>query len=390
MGFHTRALHYLDAEGQSAGAFALRAAFIVCVLIAVFSAALTTLPDAPPGLASAALRIHIGAAILFTLEYIARVIAAPERQGAAAGAGRARLDYVTSAIGLVDLFSAASYWLALGDLIPPRIEAVMALIAVCKLVRYAPGLDIIITVFRQEARPLASAVLALFVVLTIASGIMFLIEHDAQPTVFASIPHTMWWGMVTVASVGYGDMAPMTPLGKVFAAFVMLFGLAMFAVPAGILASGFAGELRRRDFIVTWETVAQVPLFGRLDASRIAAIARLLRPQIIPAHHVVVRRGEPADAMYFIMDGEVEIDLRPTPVRLQKGQHFGEIALLKKTNRTATVTTMTECRLLALDAHEFHRMMAQHPDLAAAIAQITEERLRAVSNAPGVSADPRV
>jgi voltage-gated potassium channel len=173
-------------------------------------------------------------------------------------------------------------------------------------------------------------------------------------------------------------MAPITPVGKMFASFVMLFGLAMFAVPAGILASGFAGELRRRDFIVTWETVAQVPLFDQLDASRIAAIARLLRPQIIPPHHVVVRRGEPADAMYFIMDGEVEIDLRPEPVRLRKGQYFGEIALLKKTNRTATVTTITECRLLALDAHEFHRLMAQHPDLASAIARVSEERLQAV------------
>jgi voltage-gated potassium channel len=389
MGFHTRALHYLDAEGRGAGPLVLRGAFIGCVLVAVFSAALTTLPDSPPRLAHAALLVHFGAACLFTLEYIARLVAAPERQGAAAGALKARVEYALSAIGLVDLFAAASYWLALGDLIPPRIEAVLALIAVCKLVRYAPGLDIIITVFRQEARPLASAVLALFVVLTLASGIMFLIEHDAQPTVFASIPHTMWWGMVTVASVGYGDMAPMTPLGKVFASFVMLFGLAMFAVPAGILASGFAGELRRRDFIVTWETVAQVPLFGQLDASRIAAIARLLRPQIIPAEHVVVRRGEAADAMYFIMEGEVEIDLRPTPVRLKKGQHFGEIALLKKTSRTATVTTVTECRLLALEAHDFHRLMTQHPDLASAIARITEERLHALSNAPSAPADPQ-
>jgi voltage-gated potassium channel len=296
---------------------------------------------------------------------------------------------MTSAIGLIDLFAAASYWLMLADLVAPRIEAVLALIAVCKLVRYAPGLDIIVTVFRQEARPLASAVLALFVVLTLASGIMFLIEHDAQPNVFASIPHTLWWGMVTVASVGYGDMAPITPLGKAFASIVMLFGLAMFAVPAGILASGFASELRRRDFIVTWETVAQVPLFGQLDASRIAAIARLLRPQIIPALHVIVRRGEPADAMYFIMKGEVEIDLYPTPVHLKQGQHFGEIALLKKTNRTATVTTVTECRLLALDAHDFHRLMAQHPDLASAIARITEERLGALSAAAGGPAAPR-
>lgn len=390
MSARARILHYLDAEGHGAAAIALRAALIVCVLVAVAAAAMTTLPSANPALARAVLLMHVAAAVAFTAEYVLRIAVAPERRGAAAGVLAARREYLSSPIGLVDLLAAASYWLALADIIPARIEAVLALVAVCKLVRYATGLDIIVTVFRQEARPLASAVLALFVVLTVASGIMFLIEHDAQPKVFASIPHTMWWGMVTVASVGYGDMAPITPLGKVFASFVMLFGLAMFAVPAGILASGFAGELRRRDFIVTWETVAQVPLFGQLDASRIAAIARLLRPQIIPAHHVVVRRGEPADAMYFIMEGEVEIDLRPIPVRLKKGQHFGEIALLKKTSRSATVTTMAECRLLALDSHEFHRLMAQHPDLASAIARITEERLRAAASGPGAPADPRV
>jgi voltage-gated potassium channel len=378
MGSRARLFHYLDAEGVGIAPNVLRIVFIACVLAAVAAAAITTLPGASPTVAQTALAIHVAATAVFTIEYLLRLAAAPDRRGAATSRRAARLAYATSAIGLIDLFAAASYWLALADLVPPRIEAVLSLIAVCKLVRYAPGLDIIVTVFRQEARPLASAVLALFVVLTIASGIMFLIEHDAQPTVFASIPHTLWWGMVTVASVGYGDMAPITPVGKMFASFVMLFGLAMFAVPAGILASGFAGELRRRDFIVTWETVAQVPLFDQLDASRIASIARLLRPQIIPPHHVVVRRGEPADAMYFIMDGEVEIDLRPEPVRLRKGQYFGEIALLKKTNRTATVTTITECRLLALDAHEFHRLMAQHPDLASAIARVSEERLQAV------------
>jgi voltage-gated potassium channel len=389
---HTRLLHYLDAEGVGPWPLFLRAAFIACVVIAVAAAALTTLPEASPALARTAHVVHVAVAILFTVEYLLRLAVAHERRGAAPRVRVARLEYALSPIGLIDLFAAASFWLALVNLIPLRIEAVLTLVAVCKLVRYAPGLDIIATVFRQEARPLASAVLALFVILTIASGIMFLIEHDAQPTVFASIPDTMWWGMVTVASVGYGDMAPMTPLGKAFASVVMLFGLAMFAVPAGILASGFASELRRRDFIVTWESVAQVPLFNQLDASRIAAIARLLRPQIIPTHHVVVRRGEPADAMYFIMDGEVEIDLHPTPVRLKKGQHFGEIALLKKTSRTATVTTIMECRLLALDAHDFHRLMAQHPELASKIARITEERLRAVMASAniGAAAEPPV
>jgi len=143
----------------------------------------------------------------------------------------------------------------------------------------------------------------------------------------------------------------------------------------GILATGFATEIRRRDFVVTWNTVARVPLFAGLDATGIAAIARLLRPQIAPAHYAIVRRGEPATAMFFIMSGEVEVDVRPHAVRLRGGQFFGEIALLKDTQRTATVTSTTETQLLALDASDFRKLIDQYPDLRERIHRIAESRL---------------
>src|SRR6185295_902088 len=130
------------------------------------------------------------------------------------------------------------------------------------------------------------------------------------------------WGIVTIASVGYGDMTPVTPLGRIFGGMVILLGIAVFAVPAGILATGFAAELRRRDFVVTWQTVAKVPLFATLGASAIAEIAQLLEPRLVAAQSVLVRRGETAHAMYFVMEGEVEVDLQPHAVRLGKGQFF--------------------------------------------------------------------
>jgi voltage-gated potassium channel len=186
----------------------------------------------------------------------------------------------------------------------------------------------------------------------------------------------MWWAIVTMATVGYGDIIPITPLGKVFGGFTMLLGIAMFAVPAGILANGFATELRKRDFIVTWQTVAAVPLFESLDATRIADIARLLKTQVLPARQVVVRRGEAADAMFFIMSGEVEVDVQPTSVRLGKGKYFGEIALIKDISRTATVTTINECQLLSLDVNDFRQLMLQYPDLKVAIEKVAGERLQ--------------
>lgn len=175
----------------------------------------------------------------------------------------------------------------------------------------------------------------------------------------------------------------MTALGKVFAGVVMILGIAMFAVPAGILATGFAVELRKRDFVVTWQTVARVPLFAGLDAARIAEIARLLRREIVPPKYAVVRRGEAADAMFFIMSGEVEVDVAPTPRRMGRGQFFGEIALLRDTVRTATVTTVTECQLLSLDVADFRRLLDAHPDLKASITRVAEQRLSALN--PGRS-----
>ena len=91
---------------------------------------------------------------------------------------------------------------------------------------------------RNEGRPLFAALMVMLILLVLNSGIMFALERQAQPNVFASVPHAMWWAIVTMATVGYGDIYPVTPLGKIFAGVVMVLGIAMFAVPAGILATG--------------------------------------------------------------------------------------------------------------------------------------------------------
>lgn len=119
--------------------------------------------------------------------------------------------------------------------------------------------------------------------------------------------------------------------------------------------------------------MANVPLFSRLDAVHIGAIVELLKPKVVPPRYVIVRHGEAADAMYFIVEGEVEVDLAPAPKRLGQGDWFGEIALLKHIRRTATVSAVIETRLLVLDAADFSRMVEASPALA--------ETLRATMNA---------
>jgi voltage-gated potassium channel len=349
-----------------------RLGLVLAILLSVGSASIITLP----GLAGFERRdcdiATAVAGVMFLAEYFWRIWRAPLLHP---DLPRARRRYILSFIGIVDLISATPL---LGLIFPSLADPLLIaqLLALFKLSRLTPALSLVATVIKGEWRALAAALLVMLVLLVIASGVMYLLERNAQPTVFTSIPKALWWGIVTMATVGYGDMTPVTALGRFFGGFVMLLGIAMFAVPAGILATGFAAEIRRRDFVVSWHAVARVPLFAGLDATRIAAIARLLKPQIVPERQAIVRRGEPADSMFFLMDGEVEVEVEPQPVRLAKGQFFGEIGLLMDTMRTATVTALTECRMLVLDRSDFDRLMAQQPDLKARVEKTAADRIR--------------
>ncbi|MEX0807221.1 MAG: cyclic nucleotide-gated ion channel [Dongiaceae bacterium] len=358
----------------------LVSAFLIAAVgLCVAAGAALTLPDLSP----AARRdwvIVIGAVqIVFLVEYLLRLWVAPAHDAeTAAHPLQTRLRFLISPLGIIDLVSLLPGFLLVTGA-QPWFEEVAALLALFKLARYSPALGLLATVIRNERRPLIAAIMALFVLLILSAGFVYLLERDAQPTVFTSIPASLWWAVTTMATVGYGDMTPITTLGRIFGGFVMLLGIAMFAVPAGIMATGFASELRRRDFVITWKTVAKVPLFSGLDAGPIASIAQLLQPQFVPAGHVVVRRGAAADAMYFIMDGTVEVDVAPDRVRLGPGSYFGEIALLHDIERTATVTAIADCRLLALSVADFRRLMAELPDLKAKL----EETAGALLRGPG-------
>ncbi len=148
---------------------------------------------------------------------------------------------------------------------------------------------------------------------------MYLIEGKTQPDKFGTIPDAMWWAIATLGTIGYGDVVPVTPFGRILATGTIFLGLIMVALPVGIVATAFANDIHRREFIVTWGMVARVPLFAGLDAHQIAEIMRLLQSQRIEAGTIIARRGEPAHSMYFVAAGEVEIDLPERCVRLGRG-----------------------------------------------------------------------
>ena len=179
-----------------------------------------------------------------------------------------------------------------------------------------------------------------------------------------------------------GDAVPQTLPGRALAGVVMICGIVVLALMAGILATAFAQEIRRHAFLRTWDVVAKVPFFTMIGAATIAEVARLLRPRDFPVGATIVRRGELGDCMYFIAAGEVEIELSPEPRRLEAGEFFGEIALLTGAARTATVVATRACTLLRLDIADFRELMGRQPDLARAIYDAVRQRLDAVGSEP--------
>ena len=253
--------------------------------------------------------------------------------------------------------------------------ALFGILPFFKLVRYSPALRSLLAALHAERRTLFGCVVILTGAVLLFATLLYAIEHKVQPDKFGTIPQAMWWAIVTLGTVGYGDVVPVTPLGKIVSVFAIVVGFAMIALPVAIVSRAFTDEVRRRDFIVTWAMLARVPLFSHLGASEIVDIMRLLRAQTIEAGEVLVRRGDPASSMYFITAGEVEIELPSQRVRLSNGTFFGEIALLHRTKRSGTVTAARKTKLLALDAQDFHALIERLPDLAAHVKDTAEARL---------------
>ena len=314
---------------------------------------------------------------IFTVEYLCRLWVCTEHLSLSGhGPIKARLKFAVSPYSLIDLLAILPFYLALfvptADL---RFLRVFRLLRLLKLTRYSPALASLWQVLVNERRALAAALLIMVILLIISSTAIYHVEHDVQPENFGSIPAAMWWAIATLTTVGYGDVVPLTGLGRAIGGLVMILGLAMFALPVGIIASGFATEIHRRDFVVTWGMVARVPIFAKLDALSVSRITNLLRARVVTPDTTIFRRGALPDAMYFIASGEAEVDLKPEPLRLRDGDFFGEIALLRGTPRTATIRTVTQCRLLVLDKEDFKDLLETDSDMRQAIVEVTEQRL---------------
>jgi voltage-gated potassium channel len=184
---------------------------------------------------------------VFTIEYLLRLWTCPldPRFG---GTARGRLRFLLSPMALIDLLAIVPAYLpgdAFLDLRYARVVRVVRMLRALKMARYSRSVQTLSNVFRERRADLVLITVLLLVLLVVSASTIYFAEHAAQPRIFSSIPAAMWWAVVTLTTVGYGDIYPITPVGKFLGAIIALLGIGLFALPAGILASGFADELQR-------------------------------------------------------------------------------------------------------------------------------------------------
>jgi voltage-gated potassium channel len=157
-----------------------------------------------------------------------------------------RLRWAVSPMALIDLLAVLPFYLGIVVEMDLRAIRVLRVLRMFKLGRYSMAMSVMVAVARQEARAIGAVLFVMMVILVLASSLIYLFEHRAQPHVFADIPTSMWWAVVTLTTLGYGDMVPVTPMGRVLGGLTAVLGVGMIALPAGVLASGFSEQMRIR------------------------------------------------------------------------------------------------------------------------------------------------
>jgi voltage-gated potassium channel len=318
------------------------------------------------------LRIVIWAVtVVFFLEYLVRLWVAPEfTRFDQQSPIMARARWAMSVPGLIGLLAVMPAVMLAGGygITGSDTASVFCILWVLKLGLHAPAFGTLSRVVSNERAPIASVLILFGIVLMLAATAAHLLERVRQPEQFGSLPGAMWWAVVTLTTTGYGDVVPQTVGGKMIGAMLMISGIIVLALMTGVLATGFAQEERRREYLRVWDQVARVPIFASLGVVTLSEIVGKLRTRYYPPRITVMRRGDVGDSMFFIASGEVEVRLpNGGSVRLGDGAFFGEMALLERQPRSASVATTKPTTLLVLYASDFYEIASHIPALAEAV-----------------------
>ena len=220
---------------------------IILIILNIMAVMLETVPSIHEPYKEFFRIFDLVSVIIFTIEYVLRVWSSnhdPRYRHSVHG----RLRYMISTDALIDLFAILPFYLHVFigfDLRVLRIFRLLRFLRLFRLTAYMRSAQMVKNVFKTRANELKLSLVLILFFIIMASCLLYFAEHRAQPTVFSSIPATIWWAVVTATSVGYGDMVPITVLGKTLTGIISLSGLAVFALPAGIITAGFLEEMRK-------------------------------------------------------------------------------------------------------------------------------------------------
>ncbi|MBE9184274.1 ion transporter [Microcoleus sp. LEGE 07076] len=244
-----RIIYQILETSESTNLYSLVDDFVITFLILINVAAFiaSTSPSFSREYQSILENIEIFSSLVFTIEYALRLwVCTIDRRYSHPLLGRLR--YALTPLALIDLVSILPFYALL--LFPTlsfiNLISLLRLLRLLKMSRYSDSVRTLGAVLYAKKEELLATAFAVFILLIFASSIMYFVESEAHPEAFASIPDAMWWGVVTLTTVGYGDIYPITPLGKFLGAILAFLGIGIFAVPAGIIASGFSEEVQRK------------------------------------------------------------------------------------------------------------------------------------------------
>lgn len=316
--------------------------------------------------------IEVVSLAVFGIEYALRLwtcVESPLYRGLSPWSARAR--WAVTPAALIDLVALAPFAIIhFGDT-DLRTLAVVRLLRFFKLARYSPGLASLLEAVRAERHGLLACFVVICGGVLVAASAIYAVENAAQPDKFGSVPESMWWAVVTITTVGYGDVVPVTLAGRIVGGFTMIAGIFMLALPVGIVATAFIEVIRKREFVVTWGMLARIPMFADLDARAMATLIPHLKARSAEAGDLIVARGAAPRALYFIISGEIEIETPRRTVRLGRGEYFGESDEPGEKQRGVVVRAVEKTRMLVLPGDDIDELIGSQPRLAERIAHVS-------------------
>lgn len=260
-----RLFQVLEQEKTRGPARLIKASLMALILINVVAVVLESDPIIFSRYERFFTTLELFSLAVFTIEYLLRVwvaVESPDRRFQRPIKGRLR--YMLTPMAIVDLLAVAPVWFGILMYRDLMILRGFRLIRVFKLTRYSRSMDLMVTVLKQEKGTLASAFFILSMLIIMAAAGIHMVEGAHQPEAFGTVLRSIWWAAVTLTTVGYGDVVPVTTAGKIFGTFIVLTGVAMAALPAAILASGFSYEINHRREIFRARVMAMIA-DGQLD-----------------------------------------------------------------------------------------------------------------------------